>query len=74
MLMKLCDLLEARFAKQTYPDDEIAIRELLQELLKDQYNIIVAENGDQAIKKINGTVLVKNLEIFLAKQFTRSKC
>lgn len=34
-------------------DDEIGIRELLKELLKNNYNVILAENGEQTIKKLN---------------------
>ena len=34
-------------------DDEIGIRELLNELFKDEYNILVAENGEKAIKFLN---------------------
>ena len=33
-------------------DDEIGIRELLNELFKDEYNILIAENGEKAIKLI----------------------
>ncbi len=34
-------------------DDEIGIRELLNELFKDEYNILIAENGEKAIKLID---------------------
>lgn len=34
-------------------DDEIGIRELLKELLKNKYNILLAENGEQTIKTLN---------------------
>ena len=34
-------------------DDEIGIRELLKELFKDKYNILIANNGEKAIKILN---------------------
>ncbi len=39
------------------PDDEIGIRELLNELFKDAYNILTAENGEKAIKFLNEETL-----------------